>query len=106
MARLLRAHPQRRIADQRLLLGTLERRLAHAGARLVANRRHALDALASKLDALSPLKVLERGYSLARGPDGRVVRSCEGLEPGQQIAVTLHDGDLHARIEEISKRST
>jgi exodeoxyribonuclease VII large subunit len=104
MARLLRAHPQRRIADQRLLLGTLERRLAHAGSRLLANRRHALEALASKLDALSPLKVLDRGYSLARGPDGNVLRSCQGLAPGEQITVTLQDGDLRARIEEIAKR--
>ena len=71
--RLLRAHPQRRIADQRSALGLLERRLGKAGSQLLGHRRRAFDALASKLDALSPLKILERGYSLARGPDGRVL---------------------------------
>jgi exodeoxyribonuclease VII large subunit len=104
-ARLLRAHPQRRIADQRLLLRGLEQRLAHAGHSLLTTRRHSLEALTSKLDALSPLKVLDRGYSLARDAEGRVVRSCEGLAPGQPITVTLHDGNLRTRIEEIEKRS-
>lgn len=105
MARLLRAHPQRRISDQRLLLGGLEQRLAHAGQGLLTTRRHSLEALTSKLDALSPLKVLDRGYSLARDAEGRVVRSCEGLEPGQTLTVTLQDGDLRTRIEEIAKRA-
>jgi exodeoxyribonuclease VII large subunit len=105
MARLLRAHPQRRIADQRLLLGALERRLAGSGTRLLSTRRHSFEALTSKLDALSPLKVLDRGYSLARGPDGELVRSCRGLSPGQALTVTLQDGDLHTRIEEIRTRA-
>jgi len=105
MARLLRAHPQRRIADQRLLLGGLEQRLAHAGSRILTTRRHSLEALTSKLDALSPLKVLDRGYSLARDADGNVVRSCDGLVPGQQLTVILQDGDLSTRIEKIERRA-
>lgn len=104
MARLLRAHPQRRIADQRILLAALERRLAHASTRATTTRRHALEALSSKLDALSPLKVLDRGYGLARGPDGRLLRSCAGLVAGEKITVTLQDGELGARIEEIRRR--
>jgi exodeoxyribonuclease VII large subunit len=104
MAKLLRAHPQRRIADQRLLIGGLERRLAHASDRLLSTRRHSLEALQSKLDALSPLKVLDRGYSIARGPDGKLVRSCEGLAPGQPLTVTVHDGDVHTRIEDVRRR--
>ncbi len=105
MARLLRAHPQRRIADQRLLLGGLERRLAHAGHLLLSTRRHSFEALASKLDALSPLKVLDRGYSLARDAEGKVVRSCDGLAPGQALTVTLQDGEVHTRIEEVAPRA-
>jgi exodeoxyribonuclease VII large subunit len=105
MAHLLRAHPQRRIADQRLLLGALERRLATSGTRLLTARRQTLEALTNKLDALSPLKVLDRGYSLTRGPDGKVVRSCAALAPGQALTVTLQDGDLKTRIEEIQQRA-
>jgi exodeoxyribonuclease VII large subunit len=102
--RLLRAHPQRRIADQKHALGLLERRLAQAAAQLVGPRRRQFDGLAHKLDALSPLKILERGYSLARGPDGRVLSSCSGLTVGEQVTVTLRDGDLRTKIEEMLAR--
>ncbi len=105
-SRLLRAHPQRRIADQRGALAALERRLSHSGMQLLVARRRNLEALAGKLDALSPLKVLERGYSLMRGPDGAVTRSLHGLSAGDRVTVTLSDGDLKARIEEILARST
>jgi exodeoxyribonuclease VII large subunit len=100
--RLLRAHPQRRIADQRTALGSLERRLARTGAHMLGERRRNLDALSGKLDALSPLKVLDRGYSLTRGPDGNVVKSHRGLAVGDELTVTLSDGDLHTRISEIT----
>jgi exodeoxyribonuclease VII large subunit len=103
-ARLFRSHPQRRIADQRAALAAAERRLVASGTCLVAHRRRALESLAGKLDALSPLKVLDRGYSLARGPGGQVLRSCAGLHQGDNVTVTLHDGDLRTRIEEIVAR--
>ena len=102
--RLLRAHPQRRIADQRAAIGLLERRLSRMGSQLLTGRRRTLETLTSKLDALSPLKVLDRGYSLTRGPDGKVLRSHQGLSPGDAVTVTLRDGDLRTRIEEILAR--
>jgi len=102
--RLLRAHPQRRIADQRAAMTGLERRLAQSGSQLLAERRRALSSLTGKLDALSPLKVLDRGYSLARGPDGGLLKSQQGLCPGDAVTVTLRDGDLHTRIEHITDR--
>jgi exodeoxyribonuclease VII large subunit len=99
--RLLRAHPQRRIADQRAALVTLERRLSRCGSATLGERRRSLEALSSTLAALSPLKVLDRGYSLTRGPDGKVLRGRAGLVPGDALTVTLRDGDLRTRIEEI-----
>jgi len=103
-ARLFRLHPQRRIADQRSTLTGAERRLVSSAASLLAHRRRTLEALAGKLDALSPLKVLDRGYSLARGPDGQLLRSCAGLEQGDDVTVTLRDGDLRTRIQQIIAR--
>ncbi|HEX7596783.1 MAG TPA: exodeoxyribonuclease VII large subunit [Polyangia bacterium] len=102
--RLFRLHPQRRIADQRAALAAAERRLLASGQSLLTHRRRLLESLAGKLDALSPLKVLDRGYSLARGPDGQVLRSCAGLHQGDDVTVTLRDGDLRARIQEILNR--
>ena len=104
--RLLRAHPQRRIADQRSALAVLDRRLAQTGSQLLTTRRRILDSLANKLDALSPLKVLDRGYSLARGPDGGLLKSHAGLSPGDAVTVTLRDGELYTRIEDILARGT
>jgi exodeoxyribonuclease VII large subunit len=101
----MRAHPRHRIADQRTALGLLERRLAQSSGQLLAHRRRAFDALFAKLDALSPLKILERGYSLARGPDGAVLSSHRGLAAGDPVTVTLRDGDLRTRIEAIVAKS-
>jgi exodeoxyribonuclease VII large subunit len=102
--RLLRAHPQRRIADQRTAMGLLEHRLSRIGSQLLAERRRTLETLTSKLDALSPLKVLDRGYSLARGPDGKLLRSHQALSPGDAVTVTLRDGDLRTHVDEILPR--
>jgi exodeoxyribonuclease VII large subunit len=82
-------------------MGLLEHRLSRMGSQLLAERRRALETLTSKLDALSPLKVLDRGYSLARGPDGKVLRSHQGLSPGDAVTVTLRDGDLRTHVDEI-----
>jgi exodeoxyribonuclease VII large subunit len=49
---------------------------------------------ARQLDLLSPLAVLERGYSLTRGPDGRLVRSARDLSSGAEISTQLKDGSV------------
>ena len=100
--RLFRAHPQRRIADQRSALAALERRLAAAAGSLLVRRRRALEGMAGKVEALSPLKVLERGYSLTRGADGRVIAGVDDVAAGEQVNIALRDGELRTRVE--SKR--
>jgi exodeoxyribonuclease VII large subunit len=100
-ARLFRAHPQRRIADQRAALAALERRLVGVIGGFMGRRRRVLEGISGKVEALSPLKVLERGYSLARGPDGRLLTSAAGLAPGDAVKVTLRDGELDTRVESV-----
>jgi exodeoxyribonuclease VII large subunit len=101
--RLYRAHPQRRIADQRASAAALERRLATAMAQLMARRRRALEGLEGKVGALSPLKVLERGYSLVRLADGRVVASTSAVNGGEAVTITLRDGEVDARVDAVRK---
>lgn len=79
-------------------------RLARTADRLVAaiqvqqERRGArLDQLGGKLDALSPLKVLERGYSVARDSEGRVLKRSEDFPEGLEFRLTVSDGDVGAR---------
>ena len=50
----------------------------------------------AKLDAMSPLKVLTRGYSVTRTPEGKVITSVNHVRSGDQIAVTVSDGEISA----------
>jgi len=70
---------------------------------LRASRRHA-DSLAARLDALSPLAVLGRGYSLTqRATDGRVIRDAAELAPGEPIRTRFARGSAVSRVEEIER---
>ena len=55
-------------------------------------------AAVSKLDAMSPLKVLSRGYAMTQNQSGEVVRSNHQVEAGEQITVSLSDGKLSATV--------
>lgn len=56
----------------------------------------------AKLDALSPLKVMTRGYSVAQGKDG-ILKSVNNTKKGEQITVKLTDGNLECIVENINK---
>ncbi|NVN41738.1 exodeoxyribonuclease VII large subunit, partial [Ameyamaea chiangmaiensis] len=66
---------------------------------LLRVQRARLDVLAGRLEAMSPLGVLERGYVLVRDADGRPVTRAEGARPGAQVTLTFRDGERAARIE-------
>ena len=57
-------------------------------------------AAVSKLDAMSPLKVLTRGYSMAQTEKGDVLRSVKQVELGERIRISLSDGNLSAMVME------
>lgn len=99
--RFYRAHPKRRIADQRAHLMGLANRMTHLGFQLINQRRNEVNALESKLTALSPLAVLERGYCLTRDENGHILSSHQGLENGDRVTITLRTGDLEATIDKI-----
>jgi exodeoxyribonuclease VII large subunit len=59
--------------------------------------RHRLAAASGRLDALSPLKILERGYAVARDRDGRVLRRTAQFPAGLRFTLRLSDGEVPAR---------
>jgi exodeoxyribonuclease VII large subunit len=87
-------------------LESWRRRLEPAAERLPVVLRRRLDAwhaqaarLAASLEALSPLRVLERGYAIPRGSDGRVLRSTGQFIPGAPFRLRVADGEVAARTE-------
>lgn len=77
----------------------LGRRLAAATRLAVERARARRDLLVQKLDALSPLGVLARGYTLVRAvPDGALVPAVAGLRPGERIEVVFRDGEAHCEV--------
>jgi exodeoxyribonuclease VII large subunit len=85
-----------------LLAERLERsadRIQSAIARRIEWPRAELDRLGGKLDALSPLRVLARGYSVARLSDGHVARVRSDLPSGTPFSLRVSDGDILARVE-------
>jgi exodeoxyribonuclease VII large subunit len=65
----------------------------------LGRRRETLDLVAARLDALSPLRVLGRGYAVARGSDGRVLRRVGDFPAGSPFTLRVQDGDVPARVE-------
>jgi exodeoxyribonuclease VII large subunit len=76
---------------------TLDRLAATLATRL-ADARHRLAALGGQLDALSPLQILARGYSLARDPDGRVLKRVAQFVRGHNFRLRVSDGEVGARV--------
>jgi exodeoxyribonuclease VII large subunit len=92
-----------RIDQARDRLQRLAERAARALRRLLDDRRHRLARLAGRLEALSPLGVLARGYSLTLKEDGTtLVRSAADVAPGELITTRLASGRLVSRVESVT----
>ena len=57
----------------------------------------------AKLDALSPLKVLTRGYAMVQTGEGNVLRSVKQAEAGDSVHITLNDGSLSATVTHVKE---
>jgi exodeoxyribonuclease VII large subunit len=110
VARRLRAHQARRarleLRDVHRTLAAMRGRLAGADGRLAAaiDRRRdragaRLTALAGRLESLSPLAVLSRGYAVCWNEDRTaIVRRASAVGPGDRVRVTLHEGELDCEV--------
>ena len=79
--------------------------MVYAQGQILAGERQHFGSLAAALDALSPLKVLGRGYSIARDENGTIISRVEQTEQGQRLKLRLSDGELSCRVEERSARN-
>lgn len=94
--------PEGSLQQKELLLELLRQRLERAAAAAVEKRQRRFAALSGRLDALSPLKVLARGYAVATR-QGQVLHSVAQLSPGEEIRLRLADGTALCAVERIEK---
>jgi exodeoxyribonuclease VII large subunit len=88
------AEPAAAIRLKRQALDWQQERLLSQMQRLLQTRRSSLSALSGALDAMSPLKVLSRGYSLTTDESGRVIKSVEVIDLGQKLHLRFADGSV------------
>ncbi|HYF91235.1 MAG TPA: exodeoxyribonuclease VII large subunit [Symbiobacteriaceae bacterium] len=97
--------PQGRLLQDRQRLDDLVRRLGFAGGRRIERCRQRLGALAGRLDALSPLAVLSRGYAIARDAEGGVIKDARSVAVDDAVSIMLHKGTLQCRVESKTEES-
>lgn len=97
--------PTAYIDQKRMELDHLHSRMAAAGEKSVGAARREYVRLGASLDALSPLRVLARGYAAASRADGVMLRSIRDADEGEMIEVRLIDGALQCRVEEKTERT-
>ena len=94
-------NPANYLSDRRMALDYTHRRLCAASAALLNANRERFVRLASKLDAMSPLKVLSRGYSMALDEKGRLVKTIHAVSVGEKLTVSLADGKAITEVREV-----
>lgn len=79
-------------------LRMLENRLVSAQSQILARSRQRYVGSVAKLDAMSPLKVLSRGYSVVRNSENQILRSTSNVQIGENLTITLSEGQLYAEV--------
>lgn len=95
--------PVNYLGQRRKSLELLQGRLLSAQNNGISRRKQAYISLAAKLDAMSPLKVLTRGYAMTRLEDGTVLRSVRQVAAGTQVTVSLSDGRFSASVIDVKE---
>jgi len=98
--------PVNYIQDKRLQLDYSHKRLLAASQQLLAGKKQQFIRLTAALDAMSPLKVLGRGYSIVRGATGAVLQSASVTRTGERIYVRMRQGSLRAAVEQVEEETT
>ena len=89
------------VQDKRMELVHLQQRLGDLSAAALGRKRQRFAALAASLDAMSPLKVLGRGYAMAQSGEGTILKTYRDTAPGDRVTVTLGEGGFACTVEEV-----
>lgn len=96
--RLQEQHPREKLHRLAGDVARLSEKLKALARRLLATRRHRFEGLSGRLEALSPLKVLARGYAVAFDERGHALTKASQVEAGERLRVRLHEGELFTQV--------
>ena len=102
-ARRVMTAPTAHIDQRRMELDRSRERLAAAEEQILAKRRQQFVALTASLDAMSPLRVLTRGYAIPTDEAGNVVRSVTEIRTGDRLSLTMSDGSLGCLVDDVKR---
>ena len=97
---LERRHPKRLLQDAHQELDQLMDRFRLSAKHVLREKQNKLDFLIGKMDALSPLKTMSRGFSVAY-KEGHVVKSIKEIAASDQVQLRLSDGKLLCTVNEV-----
>ena len=97
--------PENYIHQRKKNLEMLQNRLVSAQIQQNNRKKQRFIGLTAKLDAMSPLKVLTRGYAMAQQENGRLIRSIYDVKCGDGVSISLADGSFTATVHEVKERN-
>ncbi len=92
-------NPVQKINEQRMYIDSVCKMLENATAVSVNEKKARLGVAVSKLDALSPLGTISRGYSLAKDNKGEIIKSTKQVKSGSDITLLVSDGEIGAVVK-------
>lgn len=95
--------PEQYIIQRRKSLLMLQGNMAQSMQRVINTRKQQFISLTAKLDAMSPLKVIARGYAIAQTQDNSLVRSVRQVKVGDQISAKISDGTVYAQVTDVKE---
>lgn len=95
--------PKMYITQRRKSLDLLRNRLSALQGNNIHNHKQKFLTYTAKLDAMSPLKVLTRGYAIAMNANSQVVRSIQSAKVGEYLTVKISDGEIKSQILEVKE---
>ncbi len=93
-------NPESMINNQKIYLDSLYKSFENSISKITEAKKKELSVMVSKLDGLSPLGTLSRGFSVTKDEKGNVLRSVKQVKKGDLLKVTLTDGEINTRVEE------
>ncbi len=96
--RLMRQSPDKKLSQASHQLMQIQTRLEQAMQHKLQHAQNSLALQASRLDSVSPLNVLARGYSITKTPQGKVVKSVDHIKTGDVLITELADGAIKSTV--------